>query len=96
MKAAIDVLFKHRRKRSETLREIDDELSFHLELLTEKHLQQELSLTEAKEAAAKSFGNVERIKDQCLAIRRRSHPLLIAFEVFPDSPVSVGSCGAHP
>ncbi|HWN12097.1 MAG TPA: permease prefix domain 1-containing protein [Pyrinomonadaceae bacterium] len=80
MKAAIDVLFRRRRKSSETAQDIDEELNFHLELLTQKHLQREMSLTEANDAAAKRFGNVERIKDQCLAIRRRSHPFLVALK----------------
>ena len=83
MKAAIDVLFKRRRKSSETTaRDIDEELSFHLELLTQKHLQQDMSLAEAKDAAVKRFGNVEQIKGQCLTIRRRSHPVLIALKSF--------------
>ena len=83
MKAAIDVLFKRRRKSSETTaRDIDEELSFHLELLTQKHLQQAMSLADAKDAAVKRFGNVERIKDQCLAISRRRHPSLIALKSF--------------
>ena len=83
MKAAIDVLFKRRLKRSdEAARDIDEELSFHLELLTQKHLQQDMSLAEAKDAAVKRFGNVEQIKDQCLAISRRSHPFLIALKSF--------------
>ena len=83
MKAAIDVLFKRRLKsRETTAREIDEELRFHIELLTQEHLQEKMSLAEAKDAAVRRFGNVELIKDQCLAIRRRSHPLLVALKSF--------------
>ncbi len=84
MKAAIDILFKRRlyKRSAGTAREIDEELSFHLELLTQEHLQQDMSLAEAKEAAVRRFGNVERIKDQCLAISRRSHPFLVALKSF--------------
>ncbi len=82
MKAAIDLLFKRRLfKRGEgTAREIDEELRFHLELLTQEHLQQDMSLADAKAAAARRFGNVERIKDQCVAISRRAHPFLVALK----------------
>lgn len=84
MKAVIDVLFKHRLfERSDgASREIDEELRFHLELLTHAYLQQEMSSEEAKDAAVRRFGNVERIKDQCLAISRQAHPLLVALKSF--------------
>jgi len=70
--------------REQTRREIEEELRFHLELLTHEHLQQEMSLTEAKDAAYKRFGNVQQIENQCVEISRRNHffgramtPLLI-------------------
>ncbi|CAN5887400.1 hypothetical protein BH18ACI4_BH18ACI4_13240 [soil metagenome] len=65
-----------------TAREIDKELRFHLELLTQEHLQLDMSVEEAKEAAIRRFGNVERIKDQCLAILKRAHPFLVALKFF--------------
>jgi hypothetical protein len=52
-------------------REIDDELRFHLELLTEENLRQDMSLAEAQAAALKRFGDVNQIKDQCAEISRR-------------------------
>jgi hypothetical protein len=83
MKAAIDLLFKRRLKNSEgTAREIDAEFRFHLEMLAEVYQQQDMPRAEAKDAAVRRFGNVERIKDQCLAISRRSHPVLIALKSF--------------
>jgi hypothetical protein len=84
MKAAMSGLFKRRLfKRSEgAAREIDEELRFHLELLTQAYLQQDTSVEEAKAAAERRLGNVERIKDQCLAISRRSHPVLVALKSF--------------
>jgi len=79
MKAAIEVLFKRRSyKREEAATEIDEELRFHVELLTQEHQRQDMSREAAEGAALRRFGNVERIKDQCLAIRRRSQPILIA------------------
>jgi hypothetical protein len=81
MKPVIGRLFRHFDS-EEKKREIEEELFFHVELLTEEHLQQDWSLTEAKDAALKRFGNVERIKDQCLDISRRRHPFIPALKVF--------------
>lgn len=65
-----------------TAREIDEELRFHLELLTQSYLQQDMPLEEAKDAAVRRFGNLERAKGQCLAISRRSRPFLVALKSF--------------
>ncbi|HEY5073719.1 MAG TPA: permease prefix domain 1-containing protein, partial [Pyrinomonadaceae bacterium] len=48
--------------------EVEEELCFHLELLTEALLQQDMSPDEANAAALERFGNVEQIKDQCVEI----------------------------
>jgi hypothetical protein len=79
MKAAIGRLFRRLDPR-ETEREIEDQLCFHLELMTQAMLQQEMSSEEAKEAAIKRFGNVERIKAQCVEISNRNHPFLCALK----------------
>jgi hypothetical protein len=79
MKAAITRLY-HRFDRDVIEREIEEELRFHLELLTEQHLQQPMSLAQAKDAALKRFGNVEQIKDQCAEISRNNRPLIRALK----------------
>ena len=81
MKAVDGRLFK-RFDREQIEREIEEELRFHLELLTEEHLQQDLSLAKARDAALKRFGNVEQIKDQCIEISSRHHPLTCALKSF--------------
>ena len=63
-------------------REIDEELHFHLELLTETLLQKDMSLAEARDAALQRFGNVERIRDQCVEISRKNHPAIRALKSF--------------
>lgn len=77
-------LFRHRlfQRRKATAREIDEELRFHLELLTQAYLRQDLSAEEAKNAAVRRFGSVERTTDECLAISMRAHPLLVALKSF--------------
>ena len=62
--------------------EVEEELRFHIDQLTEQHLQLNLSLEEAKAAALGRFGDVEQIKDACVEISRRSHPLLLALKSF--------------
>lgn len=63
-------------------REVESELRFHLELLTEANLQRGMTLKEAEEAAAKRFGNVERIKNQCVEIGERSRPFMRVLKSF--------------
>ena len=63
-------------------REIDEELRFHLELLTEEHLQQEMTLVEAQDAALKRFGNIDQIKGECVEISRRNNPLQNLLKAF--------------
>jgi putative ABC transport system permease protein len=50
-----------RRERLE--RELDRELQFHLDMLTERHVREGLAAGEAHRAALRTFGGVERIKD---------------------------------
>ena len=63
-------------------REIDEELRFHLERLTEENLRLEMSLDQAHDAALKQFGNIDQIKTECAEISRRSNPLLRALKAF--------------
>lgn len=79
MKALIKGLF-HRFDREVIERQIEDELRFHLELLTEHHLELNMPLPEARDAALKRFGNVEQIKEQCAEISRNNRPLIRALK----------------
>ena len=79
MKAVIGRLFKCFDS-EQVKREIEDELHFHLELLTQEHLKQDMSFAEAKDAALERFGNVGLIKDQCVEISRRNHPSVRALK----------------
>lgn len=81
MKAGISRLFKGFGSQ-EIGREVEEELRFHLDLLTQDLLQQELSLEEARDAALKRFGSVEQIRDQCVEISRRRHPFMLALKTF--------------
>ena len=65
-----------------TEREIEEEFRFHLEMLTLEHLQQDMSLPEATDAALNRFGNVERIKDECVEISKSARPLIRALKSF--------------
>ena len=63
-------------------REIEEELRFHLDLLTDEHCRQDLSWDEARVAAQKRFGDFEQVRDQCVEISRRSHPSFRALKYF--------------
>jgi putative ABC transport system permease protein len=51
-------------------REMDREMRFHLECETEKHIRRGMSRQEARYAALKNFGGVERIKEECRDVSR--------------------------
>ena len=76
----MESLFKPNSK-EEIEREIEEELRFHLDLLTQAGLQH-MTLEDAKDAALKSFGNFEQIKEQCVEISRRNHPSMRALKFF--------------
>lgn len=63
-------------------REVEEELRFHLELLTEQHLQHADTLVEARASALRRFGNVEQVKDQCVEISKRKRPFMRALKSF--------------
>lgn len=61
-------------------RDIGAEFDFHLDLLTEDYLQQDMSLAEARDAALRQFGNVEQITAQCAEISKRGQPFILALK----------------
>jgi hypothetical protein len=81
MKAGMGSLFR-RFDSQRTEGEIEEELRFHLEILTETLLQKDMSLAEARHAALQRFGNVEQIRDQCVEISRRNTPAIRALKSF--------------
>ncbi len=80
----VNVLLKRRiRKRGDGAeREIEEEIRFHLEMLAQAYSQQKMSTDEAHDAARRRFGDVERVKNECLAIASRRSPFLVALKVF--------------
>ena len=61
-----------RLNRRKTVFEVEEELQFHIEMLERKYAQQGMPGAYAKAAALKRFGNLERVKKQCVDISRRS------------------------
>jgi len=62
--------------------EIDEELRFHLDLLTEENLRQSMSWEEAQANAFKRFGDLEQVREECVKIARRKRPAIIALKWF--------------
>jgi putative ABC transport system permease protein len=50
-------------RRARYERELDTELSFHLDMLTEQHLRAGMAPVAARQAAVRTFGVVDRVKD---------------------------------
>ncbi len=61
-------------------REVEEELRCHLDLLTEKYIACGISRAEAEGFAARRFGNVEQIRNQCLEISMRNSPQVRALK----------------
>jgi hypothetical protein len=79
MRAVAGRLFKPIDK--ETIeREVDEELRFHLDLLTQENLLKDMSPTEARDAALNRFGNLEQIKEKCVEISKNRNPLIRALK----------------
>ena len=74
--------FIHRFDPDQARREIDEELRFHLDLLTDEHCLPDVPFAEARDAALRRFGNVEQIKNECVAISRRRHPAVRLLKSF--------------
>jgi hypothetical protein len=72
----------HRFDPDQTRREIDEELRFHIDLLTDEHCRPDVRRAEARDAALRRFGNVEQIKNECVAISRRRHPMIRLLKSF--------------
>jgi hypothetical protein len=58
--------------RKHTALDVEEELRFHIEMLECKYIQHGMSAAEAKSAALRRFGKLERIRKQCVDIRSRN------------------------
>ncbi|MGA9773983.1 MAG: permease prefix domain 1-containing protein [Blastocatellia bacterium] len=81
MEAIITRLFRRFNRNSIEL-EVEEELRFHVELLMREHTQQGMSAEQARGAILKRFGDIARIKNECVEISRRNHPLMRALRSF--------------
>ena len=63
-------------------REVEEELRFHLDSLTEQHLQHTDTLAEARASALRRFGDLEQVKDECVEISKRNRSLIRALKSF--------------
>ena len=58
------------RRPDEMVREIETELRFHIEMRTRANIEQGMRPDDAQRAALKSFGDFERVRNNCCEIRR--------------------------
>ena len=58
--------------RKQTAVEVEEELRFHIEMLERKYEQQGMPEAHAKAAALQRFGNLERVRNECVHISRRN------------------------
>lgn len=58
------------RRPDEMAREVETELRLHIEMRTRANIEQGMSLDDAQRAALQSFGDFERVRNNCCEIRR--------------------------
>jgi hypothetical protein len=58
------------RRPDEMAREVETELRFHIEMRTRANVEQGMRPEDAKRAALQSFGDFERVRNNCCEIRR--------------------------
>lgn len=63
--------------------EIEEELRFHRDMLTQEYQAQGLTELAAKTAASRRLGDVEGIQKECVAISRRSRPAVKLLKLIP-------------
>ena len=71
---------------------LDDEMRFHIDQQTEKHMRAGMSPSEARRQALVRFGGVESVKEQC----RQSHGLRLADELRQDLRYAVRTMARTP
>ena len=78
------------RVRNKIAFDVEEELRFHLEMIERENACRGMSSADAKAAARKRFGNLERVKNQCVKIRARNRLLR---RVLKASSLLVGFAG---
>lgn len=68
-----NLICRHSARRLES--EVDEELSFHLQMLEQEYIHRGTSTANAQLAARRRFGEIDVVRGQCVAIARRRHPL---------------------
>jgi hypothetical protein len=58
------------RRPDEMMREVETELRFHIEMRTRANVEQGMRPDDAQRAALQSFGDFERVRNNCCEIRR--------------------------
>jgi hypothetical protein len=78
-------LISARRRSDEMVREVEAELRFHIEMRTRANVEQGMRPDDAQRAALQSFGDFERVRNNCCEIRRSlpfdSTPLRMGLDI---------------
>src|ERR1051325_1284656 len=74
-----------RRRPDELVREVETELRIHIEMRTRANVERGMSPDDGRRAALQSFGDFERVRDNCCEIRQSlpfdSTPLRMALHI---------------
>jgi hypothetical protein len=81
MASAIERLFKSL-GRKEVECEVDEELDFHIGLLRQEYIRAGMTPEQALSATEERFGDVRRVRQECVAISKRQRPLTLVLKSF--------------
>lgn len=62
-------------------REVDEELQFHVEMLTQMYVDQGMQLEKARLKSSERFGDYTQAKEQCVEISLRNGPIMKAMKI---------------
>ncbi len=71
----MNYLLTRLQKPTELELDVEEELRLHIDLLLRDNIRRGMSPEEARTATLKRFGNLDRVKNECVEICRRSRPL---------------------
>jgi len=60
---------------------VDEELDFHIGLLRQEYMRQGMTPEQAIEATEERFGDIGRVRNECVAISKRQRPAVLVLKL---------------
>ncbi len=67
--------------RQDIEQEVDEELDFHIGLLQQEYIRQGMTPEQAVNATEERFGDIRRVRNECVAISKRQRPMVLVLKL---------------